>query len=90
MAWSVLSTLAGQARLWCRCPPCARLADRLREADRLFLANNFYSVDFCAFTPASTLLAVDPPANDNGLGWLLGGKAKLPCARTGADRGDHV
>lgn len=63
------------------------LADRLREADRLFVANNFYSVDFCAFTPASTLLAVKPPANDNGLGWLLGGKAQLPAReleRTGA------
>jgi hypothetical protein len=63
------------------------IADRLREADRLFLANNFYSVDFCAFTPASTLLAVDPPENDNGLGWLLGGKAKLTAReleRTGA------
>ena len=63
------------------------LANRLQDADRLFLANNFYSVDFCAFTPASALLSVDPPVNDNGLGWLLGGKAQLPAReleRTGA------
>jgi CTP:molybdopterin cytidylyltransferase MocA len=63
------------------------LAERLRATDHLFLANNFYSVDFCAFTPASALLAVEPPANDNGLGWLLATEAKLPAReleRTGA------
>ena len=64
------------------------LAERVRAADRLFVANNFYSVDFCAFTPASALLTVGPPANDNRLGWLLAGKAVgLPAReleRTGA------
>jgi len=64
------------------------LAERVRAAERLLVANNFYSVDFCAFTPASALLTVEPPANDNRLGWLLAGKAVgLPAReleRTGA------
>ena len=56
----------------------AEMAERVRTADRLFLANNFYSVDFCAFTPASALLSVRAPLNDNSLGWLLGDEAGLP------------
>jgi hypothetical protein len=54
------------------------MAERVRDAERLFLANNFYSVDFCAFTPAAALLSLAPPPNDNGLGWLLGEAAGLP------------
>jgi hypothetical protein len=54
------------------------LAERVRAAEHLFVANNFYSVDFCAFTPASALLGLDPPANDNELGWLLSRGAGLP------------
>jgi CTP:molybdopterin cytidylyltransferase MocA len=54
------------------------MAERVREADALFLANNFYSVDFCAFTPASALLSFDALPNDNGLGWLLGKEGGLP------------
>ena len=54
------------------------MAERARTADRLFLSNNFYSVDFCAIVPASALLAAAPPENDNGLGWLLGDKVGLP------------
>ena len=54
------------------------LAERVRATDRLFVANNFYSVDFCAFTPAFVLLGLDPPANDNGLGWLLSREGGLP------------
>jgi hypothetical protein len=54
------------------------LAERVRAADRLFVANNFYSVDFCAFAPASALLDLEPPTKDNELGWLLGQGAGLP------------
>jgi hypothetical protein len=54
------------------------LAEQVLEADRLFVANNFYSVDFCAFTPADALLQVAAPVNDNSLGWLLGGDVGLP------------
>jgi hypothetical protein len=43
---------------------------RLRGADRLFVANNFYSVDFCGVVPAPALLGADPPGHDNVLGWL--------------------
>jgi len=46
--------------------------------DRLFLANNFYSVDFCAFAPAKALLSVSAPDRDNSLGWLLSQDAGLP------------
>jgi CTP:molybdopterin cytidylyltransferase MocA len=54
------------------------MAEQVRKADRLLLVNNFYSVDLCAFTPASAFLAVEPPPNDNSLGWLLGKGAGLP------------
>lgn len=47
------------------------MADQVARAERLILANNFYSVDFCAFTPASSLLSIDLPATDNALGWAL-------------------
>lgn len=56
----------------------SELAERLCETERLFLANNFYSVDFCAFTPAAALLDLEPPSNDNELGWLLSQEAGLP------------
>jgi len=54
------------------------MARQLREADRLFIANNFHSTDLCGLTPASVLLAVEPPENDNSLGWLLSQEGKLP------------
>lgn len=54
------------------------LSERVDVSDSLFLCNNFYSVDFCAFTPASSLLIAPPPQNDNELGWLLGGRLGLP------------
>jgi hypothetical protein len=54
------------------------LAERVWAAERLFVANNFYSVDFCAFTPATALLEVRAPAKDNELGWLLSSDAGLP------------
>jgi len=49
----------------------AGLAGLLLEEERLFLANNFYSTDFLALTPARALLPLPPPENDNRLGWLL-------------------
>lgn len=54
------------------------LAERVGVSDSLLLCNNFYSVDFCAFTPASCLLVAPPPKNDNELGWLLGRRLGLP------------
>jgi hypothetical protein len=56
----------------------SEMAAQLQAAERLVLCNNFYSVDFCGFVPAPTLLAVDAPENDNALGWLLGQGAGLP------------
>jgi CTP:molybdopterin cytidylyltransferase MocA len=55
-----------------------RIAEDLLSADQLLIANNFYSTDFAAFTPASTLKGADPLAFDNDLGWLLGETLGLP------------
>ena len=54
------------------------IAEDLLSADQLLIANNFYSTDFAAFTPASILKDADPPAFDNDLGWLLGETLGLP------------
>jgi CTP:molybdopterin cytidylyltransferase MocA len=54
------------------------IAEDLLSADQLLIANNFYSTDFAAFTPASILKDSDPPAFDNDLGWLLGETLGLP------------
>jgi hypothetical protein len=56
----------------------ARIAGELRVADRLLIANNFYSTDFAALTPASVLESIDLPETDNDLGWQLGEVAGLP------------
>jgi hypothetical protein len=56
----------------------SEMAEQLRAAEQLFLCNNFYSVDFCGFVPAPALLAVEPPGNDNVLGWVLSEGAGLP------------
>ena len=54
------------------------IAESLLSADQLLIANNFYSTDFAAFTPASILKDAAPPAFDNDLGWLLGETLGLP------------
>jgi CTP:molybdopterin cytidylyltransferase MocA len=54
------------------------IAEDLLSADQLLIANNFYSTDFAAFTPASILKDAHPPALDNDLGWLLGETLGLP------------
>jgi hypothetical protein len=55
-----------------------RIAGELHIADRLLIANNFYSTDFAAFTPTSALETIDLPGTDNDLGWQLGEVAGLP------------
>ena len=54
------------------------MAENLLSADHLLIANNFYSTDFAAFTPAPILKDAAPPAFDNDLGWLLGETLGLP------------
>ena len=56
----------------------ARIAADMLAADRMLIANNFYSSDFAAFGPTSALLDHPLPENDNGLAWLLGEDAGLP------------
>jgi len=36
------------------------------------VVNNFFSVDFAAWTPAERLIGLPLPKHDNALGWLLG------------------
>jgi hypothetical protein len=55
----------------------SEMAARVRDGERVLIANNFYSVDFCAFTPATALLSVPAPDRDNSLGWLLSQDAGL-------------
>jgi len=56
----------------------AAIAEKLLAADRLLITNNFYSSDWAAFCPTSTLAGHAPPNNDNELAWLLGENAGLP------------
>jgi hypothetical protein len=55
-----------------------QIADDLLKADSLLITNNFYSTDFCAFTPASHINEIHPPPYDNDLGWRMGQKNGLP------------
>jgi hypothetical protein len=69
----------------------AAIAADLLAADRLLIANNFYSSDFVAFGPTSVLLDHPLPDNDNELAWLLGEDAGLPIRelpRSGATQFD--
>lgn len=69
----------------------AAIAKDLLAADRLLIANNFYSSDFVAFGPTSVLVTHRLPDNDNELGWLLGEDAGLPIRelpRSGATQFD--
>jgi hypothetical protein len=56
-----------------------RIAEALLSADELVIANNFYSTDFAAFTPAQAIEAIEPPPLDNDLAWRLVEQAGLPC-----------
>lgn len=56
----------------------AAIAQDLLAADRLLIANNFYSSDFVAFGPTSVLWDHPLPNSDNNLAWLLGEDAGLP------------
>jgi len=55
------------------------IAETILSADGLVIANNFYSTDFAAFTPAQAIESIEPPVVDNDLAWLLVEQAGLPC-----------
>ena len=51
----------------------------------IIVANNFFSVDFAAFSPGSAIAAIEPPDIDNDLGFLLqrhAGLRNVPLERT--------
>ncbi len=58
-----------------------RIAETLLSTDELVIANNFYSTDFAAFTPAQAINSIEPPTLtlDNDLAWRLVKRAGLPC-----------
>jgi CTP:molybdopterin cytidylyltransferase MocA len=58
----------------------AAIADQLRSADALVIANNLFSADLIGFTPASALERITLPAIDNPLARLLEQEAGLPAA----------
>jgi CTP:molybdopterin cytidylyltransferase MocA len=69
----------------------ASIATAMLASERLLITNNFYSSDFAACGPASTLSRYPPPDNDNELAWLLGEEAGLPIRelpRSGATQFD--
>jgi len=55
-----------------------QIATEILREDRLLITNNFYSTDFCAFTPASHINEIHAPPYDNDLGWRMGQKGGLP------------
>jgi hypothetical protein len=59
----------------------ARVAETLLSTDELVVANNFYSTDFAAFTPAQAINSIEPSTLtlDNDLAWRLVKRAGLPC-----------
>jgi len=54
-----------------------RMVDTVDREDEFLITNNFYSTDYAAFSPARALQAIEPPALDNDLGWLLVRQAGL-------------
>lgn len=54
------------------------LAEEVRQAKATVVLNNFYSTDFCAFTPTAVLERVSLPRIDNALGWVLSQEGGLP------------
>jgi hypothetical protein len=55
-----------------------QIADELLKEERLLITNNFYSTDFCGFTPGSHINAIHAPPYDNDLGWRMGQSGGLP------------
>lgn len=47
------------------------ILDRLASSDDIVMMNNVQSADIVAFAPASAINRIEPPSNDNSLGYLL-------------------
>jgi len=54
------------------------IALALADAEKTVIANNFYSTDFAAWTPARALERASLPDTDNELAWVLHFDAGLP------------
>src|SRR5262249_37334596 len=67
------------------------IASLLDRDDRCLVANNFFSADFVAFTPAAAIHLIDPPPIDNDLAYRLqrqAGLRNVPLARSAATQMD--
>ena len=63
----------------------AAIAEMVLAEEGTLVANNFYSCDFVAFSPGARIAAIEPPAIDNDLAFLLqrqAGLRNVPLART--------
>ena len=69
----------------------SRIATLLLAHDQAVVANNFFSADFVAFTPADAIHQIDLPPMDNDLAFRLqreAGLPNVPLARTPATQMD--
>lgn len=72
-------------------PELQKIAQTILGADRVLLANNFFSSDFVAFSPADAIYRIAPPSIDNDLAFRLqreGGLRNLPLDRTSGTQMD--
>lgn len=53
------------------------VAETVAGGENCLVANNFYSSDLVAFTPAEAIYRVEPPDTDNDLAWRLARQAGL-------------
>ncbi|HEX5417097.1 MAG TPA: hypothetical protein VFZ25_15645 [Chloroflexota bacterium] len=69
----------------------SRVGQLVLTNERVLVANNFFSADFVAFTPADAIHRIAPPAIDNDLAFRLqreGGLRNLPLERTSGTQMD--
>jgi hypothetical protein len=69
----------------------ARVAALLARDEPCLVANNFFSTDFVAFTPARAIAEIDPPRIDNDLAFRLqraAGLRNVPLPRSAANQLD--
>jgi len=69
----------------------SRVGQLVLAQERVLVANNFFSADFVAFTPASAIHRIAPPSIDNDLAFRLqreGGLQNLPLERSSGTQMD--
>ncbi len=73
--------LGGGAGLLLTSPEIEKMCAEVADQEEIFMANNFFSSDFVAFTPAKVVNSIKMPQLDNLLAYLLreeGGLRNIP------------